>query len=182
MDKSFAERLKRSIEDAEVRLASGVPDNWLGPLIEAIKTSKRITYAPAAREEDALGICCGASLSGVRSLLLAQSVGLLNTGGALATLAVSYGIPLVMIATDRGHLGDVTVGQYMKARSFRPFLDAMKIPYYDLSADFDARGQITQAYQMAEIGQTPVAILITRNSMAEGSQRKERGLFSDGFF
>lgn len=62
---SFAVALVAAIERADVEVASSVPDNWLAPLIQALAASKTITDAPAAREEDALSICCSAALSGV---------------------------------------------------------------------------------------------------------------------
>jgi sulfopyruvate decarboxylase TPP-binding subunit len=104
----------------------------------------------------------GVALSGVRVVCLMQNAGALNTGGTLATLGLSYGVPVVMIVADRGHLGDVTVGHFEKARAFRPFLDALRIPYYDLDPDFDVKDQLGSAFRMAEIGQKPVALLITR--------------------
>lgn len=129
--------------------------------------SRSVTHAPAAREEDALGITCGAALSGVRAVCLMQSAGALNTEGTLATLAMAYGVPVVLIVADRGHLGDVTIAHFEKARAFRPFLSALRIPYYELRADFRERDQIEQAFQMAEIGQKPVALLITKETLGE---------------
>lgn len=61
---SFAGALAVAIEWAGVKVASSVPDNWLAPVIEALIASKTVIHAPAAREEDALGICCGAAPSG----------------------------------------------------------------------------------------------------------------------
>lgn len=162
---SFAEALVTAIERAGGKVASSVPDNWLAPVVEALAASKTVTHAPAAREKDALGICCGAALSGERAICLMQSAGTLNTGGTLATQAISHGVPLVMILADRGHLGDVTVAHLKKGRAFRPFLTALRIPYYDLAPDFQEGDQIAQAFQMAEMGQKPVALLVTRATM-----------------
>lgn len=164
---NFAEDMLGAIEKARVRVASSVPDNWLAPVIERLNTSKTLTHAPAAREEDALGVCCGAALSGVRAVCLMQSAGALNTGGTLATLGIAYGVPVVMIIADRGHLGDVTIAHFEKARAFRPFLDALGIPHYDLTPDFLKKDQIEHAFRMAEIGQKPVALLITRETLGE---------------
>lgn len=163
----FPQKIITSLEQARVNVAAGVPDNWLEPVLAGLVSTASISYTPAAREEDALGICCGAALSGVRAVCLMQSVGALNTGGVLSTLAVSYGVPLVMLVTDRGHLGDVTIAHFMKGRTFRPFLEALRIPFYDLAPDFHETGQVDQAFQMAEIGQSPVALLITQQSMEE---------------
>ena len=163
----FVDAMVNAMDDADVKVASSVPDNWLAPVLKALDTSETVTHAPAAREEDALGICCGAALSGVRSVCLMQSAGALNTGGTLATLGIAYGVPLVLVITDRGHLGDATIAHYEKGRAFRPFLEALRIPYYDLDHDFDKKGQIAQAFQMAESGQKPVALLVTKKTLGE---------------
>ena len=165
----FADDMMAAIENAGVKVASSVPDNWLTPVIKHLTDSKSVTHAPAAREEDALGITCGATLSGVRAICLMQSAGALNTGGTLATLGISYGVPVVMVIADRGHLGDVTIAHFEKARAFRPFLEALGVPFYDLAPDFLTRDQMEQAFRMAEMGQKPVALLITRNTLGETS-------------
>ena len=104
---NFGERLAAAIEKAGVRVAASVPDNWIEPVIERLNASAKVVHTPAAREEDALGICLGAALAGRRAVCLMQNAGLLNTGGTLATLANAFGVPVVLIVTDRGHLGDV---------------------------------------------------------------------------
>ena len=168
MTPSVAAELVGALEASQIKVASSVPDNWITPVIQGLDASKLVSHAPAAREEDALGVCLGAALSGARACCLMQSVGALNCGGALSTLAVSYGVPLVMLISDRGHLGDVTIAHFQKGRAFRPYLEALSIPYYDLQPDFAALAQIENAYKMAEIGQSPVALLITRGSWEAG--------------
>lgn len=166
---NFPEKMRLAAENAMVDVASSVPDNWLAPVISALETSQSITHAAAGREEDALGICCGAALAGKRALCLMQNSGSLNTGGTLATLVNSYGIPLVLAITDRGHLGDVTIAHFEKGRTYRPFLKALRIPHYDMTPDFLETDQITNAFKMAEIGQKPVVLLITNTTRGEAS-------------
>jgi len=156
---NFTERMLDSFEKAGVKLTSGVADSWVAGLLERLESSNTISHVPAAREEDALGICCGAVLSGARAVCIMQNAGALNCGGPLATLAVLYGVPLVLVVADRGHLGDESMGHFEKARVFRHFLDALGISYYDLSADFHARNQVEEAFQLAEAGQKPIALL-----------------------
>ncbi|MDA8123871.1 MAG: thiamine pyrophosphate-binding protein [Deltaproteobacteria bacterium] len=163
----FGARLAAALEKAAVKVAASVPDNWLEGAIEKLGSSASVVHTSAAREEDALGICMGAALAGARSVCLMQNSGVLNTGGTLATLGNAFGIPLVMIVTDRGHLGDVLTAHFEKARAFRPFLEALQIPYYELSPAFDREDQIEQAFVMAEAGQRPVALLITRAALED---------------
>ena len=164
---TFAKNMVAAIERANVKIAAGVPDEWLAPIIEALNDSVSVKLAPAAREEDAIGICCGAAMAGVRALCLIQSAGALNSGGVLATLAITYSVPLVMIIADRGHLGDATVFHFEKARATRTFLDALGISHYELLPDFKATDRIEHAFRMAEAGQKPVALLITPATFGE---------------
>jgi sulfopyruvate decarboxylase subunit alpha len=159
----FGERMAAALERAGVKVASSVPDNWLAPVVDRLNASVQVVHAPAAREEDAVGICFGAALSGVRAVALMQNSGALNTGNTLATLGIAYGVPAVLIVCDRGHLGDVTVAHIEKARAFRPFLNALKLSHYELSPDFDVRDEIDAAFQMAEVSQRPVVLLLTRS-------------------
>lgn len=163
----FGKRLAAALERAAVRVAASVPDQWIESAITALKASTAVVHAAAAREEDALGICMGAALSGRRAVCLMQNAGLLNTGGTLATLGNAFGIPVVMIVTDRGHLGDVLTAHFEKARALRPFLDALQVPYYELAGDFDRRNQIAAAFEMAEAAQRPVVLLVTLASLEE---------------
>jgi sulfopyruvate decarboxylase subunit alpha len=163
----FGERLATAIEKAGVKVAASVPDNWIEAAIGRLAASATVVHTPAAREEDALGICMGAALAGRRAVCLMQNAGLLNTGGTLATLGNAFGVPLVMIVTDRGHLGDVLSAHFEKARALRPFLDALQIPYDELAADFDRRDQVPDAFVMAETAQRPVALLVTRATLEE---------------
>jgi sulfopyruvate decarboxylase TPP-binding subunit len=164
---TFGKRLAEALVRAGVRVASSVPDNWLAEAIEELEACPAVSHAPAAREEDALGIGMGAALAGRRAVCLMQNAGLLNTGGTLATLGEPFGIPLVMIVADRGRLGDTGIAHFEKARFCRPFLAALQIPHEDLAADFDRTGQIEQAFAMAEAGQRPVALLVTAASLEE---------------
>lgn len=163
----FGKRLAAAIERADVRVAASVPDHWIESAIAHLAASASVAHTAAAREEDALGICMGAALAGSRAVCLMQNAGLLNTGGTLATLGNAFGIPLVLIVTDRGHLGDVLSAHFEKARALRPFLAALQIPSYELAGDFDRCGQIVEAFEMAETAQRPVALLVTRASLEE---------------
>ena len=161
----FSEKVLDALIRAEVTIASSVPDTWISPILDLIDARDDIFHVPAAREEDALGICCGATLSGKRAICLMQNSGALNCGGAFATFVLTYGIPLVLLIADRGRMGDVTTGHFGKARAFRPYLNSLQIPYFDLEPDFDQKEMIQQSYRLAELSQRPVALLISENSL-----------------
>lgn len=162
---AWTEDMLVAIKRAGVKVVASVPDNWVAPLLALLDEEVGIAHAPTSREEEAVGVCCGAALAGRRALYVSQNVGVLNSGGALTTLAMAYGVPFVLLIADRGRLGDTTIAHVEKGRVSRPFLNNLGIRFFDLAPDFLERDQLGQAFVMAEAGQKPVALLTTRATL-----------------
>jgi len=157
----WAETAVKALVESDVRLVTYVPDNVLIPLITGFKANERLTVFSATREEEAIGIACGAFLGGTRALVMMQSSGFGNIPNALASLAVPYQIPLLMIISERGSLGEYNSVQVPITRVIRPTLDALGIPHYTLTredeVDFVMRRLTSQAFNT----QTPAAVILS---------------------
>lgn len=116
-----------------VRLVSYVPDQVLDPLIEGFGADPEIESFSATREDEAVGIACGAALGGVRSVVMMQSSGFGNIPNALASLVTPYQIPVLLIISERGVLGEFNPVQTPITRVVRPTLDALGIPHATVS-------------------------------------------------
>ena len=125
--------LHRALKANAVRLFTYVPDRVLTPLIEAIQADSEITSLAASREEEALGILSGAWMAGMFGVLAMQTSGFATLPNALASLAVPYQIPLVMVISERGTLGEFNLGQAMVCRTMRPVLDALGIEHHTIT-------------------------------------------------
>ena len=80
----------------------GVPDSTLKYFIdEGIKNKKIII---ANREEEAIGIAAGMTLSKTNSLVFMQNAGFANSLGTIASLIDLYKIPIIFIIGWRGFL------------------------------------------------------------------------------
>jgi sulfopyruvate decarboxylase alpha subunit len=110
-----------------IRLFTYVPDRVLMPLIKGIHDDPHFTALVATREEEALGIVAGAYMAGMPGVLAMQTSGFATIPNALASLALPYQIPLLMIVSERGTLGEFNLGQAMVNRTMRPVLDALGI-------------------------------------------------------
>ena len=88
--------------------------------LHAETTSQR---SAAAREEEAVGIATGAWMGGMLGVVLMQTSGFATLPNVLASLAVPYQIPLLMIISERGTLGEFNLGQAMVCRTMRPALN-----------------------------------------------------------
>ena len=132
-----------------VGLVPYVPDNVLRPLIEGVHADPFFTAFPVTREEEGLGITAGAWMGGTRSILLMQTSGFATLPNVLASLSVPFGIPTIMMVSERGTLGEFNIGQSLVARTMRPVLDALSIETHTMTrldeAEFILDRSITQA-------------------------------------
>ena len=122
--------LHHALKANGVRLFTYVPDRVLTPLIEGIHADPHFTAFVAAREEEALGIVAGAWMGGMLGVVAMQTSGFATIPNALASLAVPYQIPLLMIVSERGTLGEFNLGQAMVCRTMRPVLDALGVEHH----------------------------------------------------
>jgi sulfopyruvate decarboxylase alpha subunit len=129
----WAETVLANLKEHQVRLMTYVPDNMLIPLIDGAQADPQFTAFTATREEEAIGIACGADMAGMRAVVLMQSSGFGNTVNALASLAVPYQLPVLMFISERGVLGEFNSVQMPITRAMRPTLDALGIPHVTLS-------------------------------------------------
>src|SRR5689334_8174447 len=150
-----------------VRIISALPETWLVHLINMADEDPEMTLVRIAREEEAIGISAGAHLAGVRSALLMQNHGFLAAINPIVSLAFLYKIPLLMLISYRGHMGERDPWQTQGGRFTEPVLKALDIPYDYLKNPADVESQIQEAQILAHSSLTPVALLLSRQLMWE---------------
>ena len=72
--------------------ATGVPCSLIDGVLRNLETGRNILYAPAVREDVAVGLAAGAWLAGRRPAVLMQNSGLGTSLNALASLSLMYGL------------------------------------------------------------------------------------------
>ena len=82
----------------------GVPDSTLKKFIEEGLKKKKIIIS--TREEEAIGIAVGMTLSGSKSLVFMQNAGFANSLSTITSLVQLYKIPLIFLIGWRGYLPD----------------------------------------------------------------------------
>ena len=147
-----------ALKDAGVSVVASLPDRSLVHVVEALFEDNEIRHVPLSREEEGVGICAGAYFTGQRCALVMQNGGLLNSCNALATTALQFQIPMLLLVLYSGARGDAAfpvLGQVTE-----PVMDALSIPYHQLERIEDAPavigGALVQAYNMKK----PVAVLL----------------------
>src|SRR5258708_21163242 len=132
-EKSWHEVVLQTLKRNDIRLVPYVPDRVLTTLIKNIHADPFFTTFPTAREEEAVGIVSGAWMGGMKGAVLMQTSGFATLANVLASLAVPYQIPLIMIVSERGTLGEFNLGQALVCRTMRPVLDALGIETHTIT-------------------------------------------------
>src|SRR5262249_53381196 len=136
-------------------------------LVEMAEADPDTTLVRLTREEEGIGISAGAHLAGVQSALLMQNHGFLAAINPIVSLAFLYKIPLLMLISYRGHMGERDPWQTQGGRVTEPLLKALGIPYSHLTNAADVEQQIREAQDLAQSSLSPVALLLGRRLMWE---------------
>lgn len=91
-----------SLAANEFSFFTGVPCSLLGPLISEAYTFPGVTYIPATIEGEGISLAVGAHLAGTLPVVMLQNSGLGNCINPLASLAIPYDIPALLIVSWRG--------------------------------------------------------------------------------
>ncbi|MGH8931028.1 MAG: thiamine pyrophosphate-binding protein [Egibacteraceae bacterium] len=156
-----------ALRGAGVRLVSALPETWLVHLIRMAEADPDMILVRLAKEEEGVGISAGAHMAGMRSALLMQNHGLLQSVNGIVSLAQLYRVPLLMLVSDRGHLGERDAWQTAGGRVTRPVLDALGVVWDELADPAEADQRIGKAMTLAHSSLSPVAVLLTRELMWE---------------
>ena len=158
---SWHEIVLNTLKLNEIRLVPYVPDRVLTPLIRALHEDKDFTAFAATREEEALGILTGAWMGGMRGVLLMQTSGFATLANVLASLAVPYQIPLIMIVSERGTLGEFNLGQAMVCRTMRPVLESLGIEHHTITRLDELEFILDRSIKQAIATQAPACLILS---------------------
>ena len=153
--------IRDTLKKSEVKLVTYVPDNVLNPLIKAIHEDDYFNAFVCTREEEAVGIVAGAWMGGMRGVVMMQTSGFATLPNVLASLAVPYQIPVLMVVSERGTLGEFNIGQAMVARTMRPALDAMGIEHHTLTRLDDVEFIVERSIRQAVTTQAPACLILS---------------------
>lgn len=156
-----------ALKAAGVTLMSALPETWLVHLIRMAEEDRAMTLVRLAKEEEGVGVSAGAHLAGVRSAMLMQNHGLLQSVNGIVSCAQLYRIPLLMVVSHRGWFGERDPWQTEGGLVTMPVLDALRIPYDVLDAPDHVAQRVAKAVTLAHSANRPVALLLGRDLMWE---------------
>lgn len=154
IDKKIADDLIAN----DIRFITTVPCKQLAGVIEEIEARPEIHHIPANKEDEGMGLCAGAWMGGKRPAIIMQNTALGVTLNTLATLTHFYRMPLPMLISYRGELGEPVACQVEMAVHTKALLAQMLIPTYHFHRREDAN-ELDAILKYAFMCNKPVAIL-----------------------
>lgn len=150
-----------------VGLVSALPETWLVHLIRMAEDDPNMILVRLAKEEEGVGISAGAHFAGVKSVMLMQNHGFLQSINGIVSLAFLYRIPLLMLISHRGEFGERDPWQTEGGGVTEALLQTLRIQYQKLEDPDHVERRIRKAITLAESSLRPVALLLTRDLMWE---------------
>ena len=145
----------------EVRLVTYVPDNVLKPLIAGCHADPFFTTFATAREEEAVGIVAGAAMAGLRGMTLMQTSGFATLANVLASLPCAYQIPVLLMVSERGTLGEFNIGQAMVWRTMRPVLESLGMAHHTVTRLDECEFICDRTIRQAVMTQQPATLILS---------------------
>ena len=165
MEQNIIATIIETLKEERIDLVVTLPEEPTSPLTEEIRHDSYFTSVTVAGEGHGISLCAGASLGGRRCLFVTGIAGLLVGSWSLAQMGVLYGIPVLIMASYRGDIGDrsgVSGAQlFMFKQLGEPMLNALRIPYRIIANKGDLQRQIRDAHFACREYSTPLVLLLT---------------------
>jgi sulfopyruvate decarboxylase subunit alpha len=156
-----------ALKECDVRMMSALPETWLVHLIRMGQEDPDVTLVRLAKEEEGVGISAGAHLAGVKSVMMMQNHGFLQSINGIVGLAHLYKIPLLMLISYRGEFGERDPWQTQGGGVTEGILRELGIPAQRLEDPDHVALRVRKAQALAESALKPVALLLCRDLMWE---------------
>ena len=159
-DPSWSKHVADILRRNDIRTFATVPDYIVSCVLEQLWADPDCRVVTVTREEEGVGLLSGAWLAGRRGALLMQNSGLGNCVNALASLNVAGQIPIVLVISHRGDLGEFNPAQVPMGQATGPVLDALGIRWVKPSSIAELEAQADGLIKLAYTRSLPVAFVL----------------------
>ena len=141
-----------------IEFVTTVPCKQLAGVIDEIEKRDEIFHIPANKEDEGMGLCAGAFMGGKRPAIIMQNTAIGVTINTLATLIQFYRMPLPMLISFRGEVGEPVACQVEMAVHTKALLAQLHIPTYHFHKEEDAE-EFSGILNHSFMCNKPVAVL-----------------------
>jgi sulfopyruvate decarboxylase TPP-binding subunit len=164
-----------ALRGAGIDFFTGVPDSEFQVLVEQLESSASSEeYAPATREDGAVAMGCGAALAGRQPLVFMESAGFGTSLDSITSLAIAYGVPLVLLIAWAGYKGRDTPHHNPLGRPLAKIFDSLDLPAFVVCEPNESNARLAKAVEAAvsaaRTAEGPAAVLGVPAALAEADR------------
>jgi sulfopyruvate decarboxylase subunit alpha len=156
---SVHQEIVKSLARNGIGFVTTVPCKQLAGVIELVDSDLRFLHVPANKEDEGMGLCAGSFMGGKRACIIMQNTAIGVTINAIVTLIQYYSIPLPMLISYRGEVGEKVACQVEMAVHTKALLGQLNIPTYHFHGPEDV-AELDGILNHAFMSKKPVAILM----------------------
>jgi sulfopyruvate decarboxylase subunit alpha len=161
MQQHTVDRIISGLKAAGVSVVCYLPDSLFKELYPALDRDPDIRTIRVTNEGEGAAICGGLFLSGKRAALIMENSGLRASIEPLARMGLGAGIPVVMLMSYRGDLGENNWWAVPHGMTMEPMLNAMRIPYRVVDQEDQIERSIQDAFEWSYAAYYHSAIALT---------------------
>ena len=155
---SISDQIVDSLVRNRIEFVTTVPCKQLAGVIDGVEAHPDILHVPSNKEDEGMGLCAGAWMGGKRPCIIMQNTAIGVTVNTLATLIQFYQMPLPMLISYRGELGEKVACQVEMAVHTKALLDQLNIQTYHFHSPDDV-GELDDIFVHTFMSRKPTAIL-----------------------
>lgn len=159
MSPSPTDALYTILRESGLDFFLSVPCKLLGGLIDKLQADTDIIYTPVTREEEGVGMACGAHLAGRRPVIVMQNSGFGNSSNAILSLLNYYRVPVVFVVSHRGSDGEPIEAQRMMGNAIKDLLKVIDVDQVSVTK-CSMLGSVKPAIDAARATNRSLAILL----------------------
>ena len=155
---SISKKIVDDLVANDVSFVTTVPCKQLAGVIDEVDARDGIYHIPSNKEDEGMGLCAGAFMGGKRPAIIMQNTAIGVTINTLVTLTQFNRMPLPMLISYRGELGEPVACQVEMAVHTKALLAQLNIPTYHFHREEDVE-ELDKILKYTFMCNKPVAIL-----------------------
>ena len=166
MKETVAKLLVEEMKATGINFIVCLPDNGLRDIYFLTKDDKYFQFVPVTNEMEGVAVAAGAWLGGKKPIMVMENSGLRVASEGLARLGAGYyGIPVLLLMSHRGCMGDGNWWAINHGTVMEPMLNALRIPYKIVERDEDIEGSLQRAQRTLEASKHHVAVIMSGGTL-----------------
>ncbi len=153
--------INAALDDIDPEFVLQLPSSTLSAIISHCEARRGTRTFPITREEEGVGIAAGLALAGRRVVMVVQDNGLGNALTALTTFPLAYHIPMLLLVSRRGGLGEYNSMIHAFCERVEAIAAAADLRSFTLDGRTALefwRPTVAKAYEFASITHRPVIV------------------------